>query len=351
MSILFSVAGSIEPSLFSFWQTTSLELDELINDTNSKLKNYDPVLIQEEGYVGTISNFYNAKDYQNNIDSQKKSPLQAKPGRQDYAFLDSNNDVLVIKGNIKFIDNFKTPTLTDSKEQLNNYKLFVEKYINEIGLKELVKRYILNILSGKIFWRNQHAFRKLIDIQLKTKTNTENFRFNTSNLESSEFLDNPFKNEQDQLFNKLVDMVANEMEKNGLVGLKLNAFLEIGSGAPTYPSQSFLEEKPEGKGRVLTGQILENNKKIAVFSSQKIGNALRTIDTWYSEDATEAIPVEVYGVVVTRREAFRASGKNSFYDFFSPEKFDKFIKNFDTQKTTDKHYIMSMFLKGGVFGI
>lgn len=351
MSILFSVAGSIEPSLFSFWQTNSSELDEIIN-VGKKVSSYEPVLITEEGYVGTISNYYNPKDYQNNIDSQKKSPVNPNPGRQDFAYLNSQNDVLVIKGDIKFVNNFKKPVLTDSPDQLLNYKSFVEKYIKENGLKELVSRYVLNILSGKIFWRNQHAFRKVIDIQVQTKFQKQAFRFNTTTLEGDNFNSNPFSQEEDNiLFNKLVDLISEEVVSTGLVGLKIHAYLEIGTAAPTYPSQSFLDEKPEGKGRILAGKNISSDKKVAVFSSQKIGNALRTIDTWYAEEAVEAIPVEVYGVVVTRREALRASGKNSFYDFFEPSKFKKFVENYNSEKIADKHYLMAMFIKGGVFGI
>ena len=43
--------------------------------------------------------------------------------------------------------------------------------------------------------------------------------------------------------------------------------------------------------------------------------------------------------------------KNSFYDFFEPAKFEKFVNNYTNQKPDDKHYLMSMFLKGVVFGV
>ena len=63
MSILFSLASSIEPGLFSFYQTNSLELERLLSNKKEQPKKYQPVLVKEEGYVGTISNYYNEKEY------------------------------------------------------------------------------------------------------------------------------------------------------------------------------------------------------------------------------------------------------------------------------------------------
>lgn len=353
MSILFSLASSIEPGLFSFYQTNSLELERLLSNKKEQPKKYQPVLVKEEGYVGTISNYYNEKEYYGNIENQKKSPLNPNPGRQDFAYLNHDNDVLVVKGNVKFIPNYKKPVLSDNKQQLTNYLQFLDEYKKEFNFEELVKRYLLNIISGKIFWRNQYAFRKVVNLTVKTTKEVISYRFDTSDLELDGFnivnTDNVAIIED---LNNITKLISDSLVAKKLVGLEVCAFLEVGLSAPTYPSQAFLDEKPEGKGRCLSSQTIDGENKIAIFSSQKIGNAIRTIDTWYSDDENcEAIPVEVYGVVVNQRESFRPSGKNSFYDYFEPKKFDAFLKNYSKQKENDKHYLMAMFIKGGVFGV
>lgn len=353
MSILFSLTGSIQPSIFSFFQTNSVELEKIKSSLENKILKFEPVLIQEDqGYMGTISNYYNEKDYLSNIEKQKKSPLSPNPGKQDNAFLSPENDVVVIKGSIKFVNNFLSPTLTDSKEQKTVYTSFVNQYIEEFGLNELISRYLKNIISGKILWRNKFGLNKLIDIEFKSLGKTSHYRFDTSLIQSLDLNKDIFVNElQKSHFNQLVSDLSNAIKNSDTCAfLNVQYFVEIGFSSAVFPSQLFLDEKPENKGRCLSYQLIEKNKKQAVLHSQKIANAIRTIDNWY-EDNSEAIPVEVYGVVVTQREAHRPSGKNSFYDFFEPKKFKAFVGDYKSQKSQDKHYLMSMFIKGGVFGI
>lgn len=355
MSILFSLTGSIQPSTFSFFQTNLNEFDKFKKSNEYKINNLEPILIQEdEGYVGTISNYYDPKQYQLNITNGKKSPLNPNPGKQDNAFLNSYNEVAVIKGSIKFINNFITPTLTDSKTQKALYESFVKFYINQFGLNELISRYLKNIISGKILWRNKYGFNKLIDIEMKSSSGINRYKFDTSNLHINNTDTKLFEDDiQNSSFENLVEALSSAIKNQDTFAiLNIQYFVELGTGANVFPSQSFLnlDEKPDGKGRCLAYQVINKKDKQAILHSQKIGNAIRTIDTWYGSD-TEAIPVEAYGVVVTQREAFRPSGQNSFYDFFEPKKFETFVNNYTTQKEGDKHYLMSMFLKGGVFGV
>ena len=53
----------------------------------------------------------------------------------------------------------------------------------------------------------------------------------------------------------------------------------LGFGQEVYPSQEFTEAKG---GKVLAGKPCGDGKQ-AMMHSQKIGNAIRTIDTWHSK--------------------------------------------------------------------
>jgi CRISPR-associated protein Csy3 len=78
--------------------------------------------------------------------------------------------------------------------------------------------------------------------------------------------------------------------------------------------------------------------------SEKIGNALRTIDSWYADNAkVGAIAVEPYGSVTTRGEAHRIT-KNDFYTLFL-----KWLKDGEIP-VEQKHYVIATLIRGGVFG-
>jgi CRISPR-associated protein Csy3 len=85
--------------------------------------------------------------------------------------------------------------------------------------------------------------------------------------------------------------------------------------------------------------------------SQKIGNALRTIDTWYPafgnpETTAGPIAVEPYGAVTNLGKAYRTpKDKQDFYTFF-----DKFARGEKLGRIEDEHYVMAVLVRGGVFG-
>ncbi|WP_181443708.1 type I-F CRISPR-associated protein Cas7f/Csy3, partial [Legionella pneumophila] len=90
---------------------------------------------------------------------------------------------------------------------------------------------------------------------------------------------------------------------------------------------------------------------IAAMHSQKIGNALRTIDTWYPEfsdpvSSAGPIAIEPYGAVTNLGKAFRTpADKQDFYTFF-----DTWARGGELSRVEDEHYMMAVLVRGGVFG-
>ncbi len=82
----------------------------------------------------------------------------------------------------------------------------------------------------------------------------------------------------------------------------------------------------------------------AAMHSEKIGNALRTIDTWYTEEGNaKAIAIEPYGSVTSRGEAYRITN-NDFYTLFL-----KWLKDGEIP-VEQQHYVIATLIRGGVFG-
>jgi len=86
---------------------------------------------------------------------------------------------------------------------------------------------------------------------------------------------------------------------------------------------------------------------VAGMHSQKIGNALRTIDTWHSEaENLGPIAVEPYGSVTTHGRAYRQpKDKLDFYTLL-----DRWALRDEVPPVEQQHFVMAMLVRGGVFG-
>lgn len=82
--------------------------------------------------------------------------------------------------------------------------------------------------------------------------------------------------------------------------MKVTAFAFEGQGQEVYPSEEMILNKDKVEGREKKSKILYQVNDIAAMHSQKLGNAIRAIDTWYpsfDEVETGPIAVEPYGAV------------------------------------------------------
>ena len=124
--------------------------------------------------------------------------------------------------------------------------------------------------------------------------------------------------------------------------LEVVSYLQAGFGTEVFPSQEMPENSMENKSKVLF-----QRNGTAAMHSQKIGNAIRTIDTWYSEFGIYGmvIPVEPYGTSKNIGKAFR-TGKESFYSLIDRAIIEK-DRSIDFDQTM---YIMACLIRGGVFG-
>ncbi len=124
--------------------------------------------------------------------------------------------------------------------------------------------------------------------------------------------------------------------------LTVEAFVQLGEGQTVFPSQELVMNTGDKKSKYLyqlSGQ--------AAMHSQKIGNALRTIDTWYpAAGECGPIAIEPYGSVTNRGIAYRKpKEKTDFYTLL-----DGWMLKDKQPTTCELHYMMAMLIRGGVFG-
>ena len=141
-----------------------------------------------------------------------------------------------------------------------------------------------------------------------------------------------------------IDQVSAHL-KAGLEGrefviLYITAEIKMGYAQEVYPSQELVLDT----GKTKSKELYKKND-IAAMHSQKISNAIRTIDTWYP-DAQFPIAAEPYGAVTTLGTAFRQpKQKQDFYSLF-----DDWVLRDQAPELEQQHYVMSVLIRGGVFG-
>ena len=142
---------------------------------------------------------------------------------------------------------------------------------------------------------------------------------------------------------KILELGALMAEGGEHVLLQVSAFVRMGRGLEVFPSQELIMERDRG-GKSKT---LYEVDQVAAIHSQKIGNALRTIDTWYP-DAAEVGPiaVEPYGSVTTQGKAYRQpKAKTDFYSLL-----DNWMLKDKKPELEQQHFVMAVLIRGGVFG-
>lgn len=332
---LHSVTGSFTPTDFRFFQGSAAEVDKLVATADSTLpfRNLDSVELRKfAGYVGPDASYLSPTDEQK---EEKVAPKYAtQPGQRDVAMLDGDKDTLVVCGSLKFVANYFAPQLSDSEDYRKAHADFVRQYLADGQLRVLMARYLGNVLDGKLLWRNQYGFNRRTVLRLRTDTETQFVTLTKA---------------EGPAYEAMLDVMVREASTpQGMFMLEVAMIVELGFDAEVHPSQPFLQadqkkkDRPaESYSRVLSARPDKHGKDQVILTANKVGNALRRVDLGYEDGAQEAIAIELYGTVPTRREAMRMA-KNSYFDLI--------VKGYDALSVENRHYVMGVFIKGGLLG-
>lgn len=311
----------------SFWQKDSQNADSQASI----------VTVQEKSVRGTISNRLKnavANDPAKLDAETQKANLQ----RVDSSSLDESNDTLIAKFTCKVLPFTGKPNVCNDQDYQQALLAVVADYQQSQGVSELAKRYATNIVNARWLWRNRVGAEKI--------TVTVRFNQQTLTFNAKDFALNAF-NTDDKNLAQLAQWIEQGLTGQAFVILSIEAQAHVGYGQEVYPSQELILDTGSKKSKVLyrVGDITKNH---AGMHSQKVSNAIRTIDTWYPEyeDNHFPIAIEPYGAVTTLGKAFRQpkQGKD-FYNLF-----DKWVLKGEKPEVSQQHYVMGVLIRGGVFG-
>ncbi|WP_111748306.1 type I-F CRISPR-associated protein Csy3 [Salinisphaera orenii] len=311
-------------------------------DEREQNHDWPTVTIREKSVRGTISNRLKTKDQ----DPAKLDAAIESPNLQtvDVAPLPHNADTLNARFTLRVLGGAGKPSACNNADYEQRLKNVVTDYAAENGFATLAARYAHNIANGRYLWRNRLVAE---DVEIRVRQLVQGrpereWIFNAWNFDLRSF-ETPTA-AKDAL-NQLTDAIAAGLAGDNYVLFDISAFARVGSGQEVFPSQELILDR----GRGDKSKTLYSIDDIAGMHSQKLGNALRTVDTWYPDAAGNdlgPIAVEPYGSVTTQGTAYRQpKQKMDFYSLL-----DGWILHDKKPTTEQQHFVMATLIRGGVFG-
>lgn len=295
------------------------------------------IAVREKSVRGTISNRLKTKD----ADPAKLDAAIQNPNLQtvDVATLPGDADTLRVRFTLRVLAGVGAPSACNNADYQAKLLSTVKGYVDTHGFTELVQRYAANLANGRFLWRNRVGAEsvQIVVEQLKDGQAQKSWSFDALalNMRALDAINSEVK--------ALGQTIADGLAGKEHVLLQVTAFVRVGAGQEVFPSQELILDKGQSK----KSKTLYTVDGVAAMHSQKIGNAIRSIDTWY-EGAEEQGPiaVEPYGSVTTQGKAYRQpKQKMDFYTLL-----DNWLLKDQAPPLEQQHFVMAVLVRGGVFG-
>ncbi|MCE1249364.1 MAG: type I-F CRISPR-associated protein Csy3 [Comamonadaceae bacterium] len=309
-------------------------------DDRAQSHAWSPVTIRPKSVRGTISNRLKAKDQ----DPAKLDAAIENPNLQtvDVAALPPQADTLKVQFTLRVLGGAGTPSACNSAAYQTKLRATVQGYVQQHGFGELARRYAVNLANGRFLWRNRVGAESVDVIveHMQDGQAVHSWSFDALALNTRAVA--AINNEVVELA-ELGQAITTGLAGTAHVLLRVTAFVRQGAGQEVFPSQELILDKGSaGKSKTLYAV-----GDVAAIHSQKIGNAVRTIDTWYEgADELGPIAVEPYGSVTTQGKAYRQpKQKLDFYTLL-----DNWLLKDQVPPVEQQHFVMAVLIRGGVFG-
>ncbi|SLM64463.1 MULTISPECIES: type I-F CRISPR-associated protein Csy3 [Dickeya] len=308
--------------------------DALMLAGNWQQDNWQPVVIQEKSVRGTISNrLKNALSSDpDKLDAEiQKANLQTV----DVAALPFDADTLKVAFTLRVLGNLALPSVCNDQDYQQALTDLINGYAREQGFGVLAARYAENIASGRFLWRNRIGAEA---VQVVVTHDDKRWVFNGEDYSLRQF------SQPSGALAELAHAIEQALAGSGSAFFRVEAQVKLGNGQEVFPSQELVLDERARNGK---SKILYQVNGVAAMHSQKIGNALRTVDDWHPQAAeTGPIAVEPYGSVTSRGRAYRQpKDKMDFYTLL-----DNWVRKGDVPEVAQQHYVIATLIRGGVFG-
>lgn len=250
------------------------------------------------------------------------------------------------------------PSQGETTEDINAFRDafngFLEKAAtsSEKPIHKLALRYARNVANGRFLWRNRTIAERIsVHVTIGSKDGSP-LEFDAFKVPFNDF-DTSYSDDE----NKIADALEEGWSGSAIapsIGVKASVDLGIDGPVEVFPSQNFLNSKDKGfarslycVGRVPASLAVENGVSFtgqAALRDQKIGNALRTIDTWYGAYKERKVPiaVEPKGANLDAQEFFREDKAHSGFELM------KRVGEIDPA-SDEGLFLLACIIRGGVY--
>jgi len=241
---------------------------------------------------------------------------------------------------------------------------FIERYFSRdvAEFEEVCRRYARNILNGRWLWRNRVLGEPAIEAKVGRKTYTG------AGSRIRDFAD--YTQDEKDLAS---DVIATGLIGNARISTTVTGRILFGfqGELEVFPSQNMVTNKPAGFARSLYKvnmiarkdmlAIMAGSRKDgedagefaadmidmgrAALRDQKIGNAIRTIDTWYPDCDGTPIPIEPNGANLEKNLIFRSDRHSEAKHLLAVIDEMQPGGEFDPRAA----YLIALLVRGGVF--
>jgi CRISPR-associated protein Csy3 len=303
------------------------------------------VAVRVKSVRGTISNRLADKEQNNpaKLDASIQNPnLQTV----DVATLPNDADTLQVRFTLRVLGGAGAPSACNNADYQDKLQSTVQQYVEKIGFAELARRYAYNLANGRVLWRNRVGAEQ-VEVQIRQLRDGEAEQTWTFDAHTFSLRNFDAPADVSASLDELAKVIEQGLAGRDYVLLDVVIYARVGDGQEVYPSQELILGKGDKKGQ--KSKTLYKVGETAGIHSQKIGNALRTIDTWYPNEEGAAlgpIAVEPYGSVTSQGKAYRQpKDKVDFYNLL-----DNWVLKDRAPEIGNQHYVMATLIRGGVFG-
>lgn len=250
----------------------------------------------------------------------------------------------------------------DSPEYRRVFNEFISEFAGSESLAEVCRRYARRIGDGSWMWRNL-VLASEVEVAVKWGQDSVIMK----QTRSKDFAN--YSQEERKLGAAIHAVLRGELTTT--FNVKGTIFFGCTGGFEVFPSQSFVGDKPDGFARPLfkidpisyakLKEIVDQDSPrefqdfvdmgIAGLRDQKIGNAIRRIDTWYKKDVMDApaVAVEPNGADLGEN-VFHRPVDNAFKFLGQIDDLTQRLKNKPGEVDPDSAYLGAVIIRGGVFG-
>ncbi len=301
---------------------------------------WKPVGLREKSVRGTISNRLKTSGQ----DPAKLDADIQKPNLQtvDVAALPADADTLMVQFTLRVLGGTGRPSACNDAAYRSKLLETVDGYVRQHGFNELARRYAANLANGRFLWRNRIGAEQ-VEVSVAHLRDGKPAQQWTFDALAHSLHDLMAPAGETAALAELSELIAAGLAGDSHVLLQVTAFVRMGAGQEVFPSQELILDKAASK----KSKTLYHVDKVAAIHSQKIGNALRTVDTWYPEATGNGpIAVEPYGSVTTQGKAYRQpKEKQDFYNLL-----DAWVLKDKAPPVEQQHFVIATLVRGGVFG-